>query len=288
MSRSIGGVKVRRTGEVFDENSRIAAFVFAPTGYRKTRFGATLDELTRKHLNKPTLFIAAERGEGGGTTSIRDSNVEFTMPERLDEIESILADLRTDTYYGGVVMDSASDLVRSYLLPWSLKMPARENPVSRSKAGVPSRDDYQNMGEKLRQYFVQLINLTTIGGNEPSAKDVDCRKHVYVTALQRQKFDNDTGRLTSTGPDLPGQMADMAASMFQLSATIDFDYDLVEDEKNPKLKRRVERPVLATSMPIGKYQVKDRYGLFPERGPLNWLELYEQYWLPALSKQTTE
>lgn len=282
MPLTIGGLKIRKTSQVFNENSRLAAFCFAPLGYQKTRFGATLDAMTKRFMNKPTLYIAVEAGEGGGTTSIKSFDVDFVMPETLEEIDKVLTDLYADTHYGGVVLDSSTDMVKRYLLPWSLKMPSRENPESRSKAGVPTRTDYQNMGEKLRQIFIKLINFTTIGGNDPSAREVECRKHVYVTALQRQKFDDETGRLLATGPELPGQMFD-AGSMFQLVGTIDMDVSTEPDPTNPKYPKRVETPRFVTKMSQGKYLIKDRYGIMPERAPLNWEEIYEQNWIPALA-----
>jgi len=279
---SIGGLKIRNTKDVFNVNSRIAAFCYAMTGTGKTRFGATMDQMTKRFLGKPTFCIAIEPGEGGGTTSIREFGIDFVTPETLTQVESVLSDLAADTYYGGVLFDSSNEAVKSYLQPWTLAMPARENPISRSMAGVPARGDYQNMGEKLRQWFVKLINMTTVGGNDPTAKDIDRRKHVYVTSLLRQKFDDETGRLISTGPDLPGQMQSTAISLFQLAGTLDFDRKVEANPENPKFPKTVEVPMFAVKMKSGNYQSKDRYGLLPDRVLADWGYIYERYWLPAI------
>ena len=268
---TIAGIPIHNTSHLINDATRISLLLYAPAKFGKTTFAATLDKLTRKHMGKPTLFIAVEAGEGGGTMSIQQAGVDFVAPATYDELLKVLTALQTDTTYGGVVLDSATEYVNRFLKPYALQFPARENVPTRS-AGVPTRSDYQTMGEKLRIDFLKLISLTT-------APRIECRKHLIVTALQREKLDGDT--IVSIHPDLPGAMALTATAMFQTVAQIELRH--VVEKEDGKTTRRAVRQLLTDGG--GIRIVGDRTGLIPNGAPLDLLEIYERWWLPAIQRQ---
>lgn len=267
---SIGGLTVRNTARLIGPDTRISLLIYAPAKHGKTTFAATLNKLTLKHHGKPTLFVAVEPGEGGGTMSIQHAGVDYVAPETYDEFLKVLAALENDTNYAGVVLDSATEYVNRFLKPYALKFPSRERIPTR-EAGVPERSDYQTMGEKLRLDFLRLIRLTT----HPR---LECRKHLVVTALQREKVDHDA--IVSIHPDLPGAMALTAAAMFQTVAQIGISNRV---EKEGGQTRRITHRYLITES-NGVRVVGDRTGCFPDGAPLDLLEIYEQHWLPKVQE----
>lgn len=266
----IAGIEVRNTSELINERTKICVMVYAPAKFGKTTFAATLNQLTKAKEGRPSLFIAVETGEGGGTMSIQDAGVDYVTPETYADFLKILTALRTDTHYGGVILDSATEYVNRFLKPYALKFPSRERTATR-EAGVPERSDYQTMGEKLRQDFSRLIELTTLS-------DLRCRKHVVVTALQREKMDGEN--IVAIHPDLPGAMAFTAAAMFHTVAQIGISNRV---EKEGSTTRRVTHRYLITES-NGVRVVGDRTGCFPDGAPLNFLEIYERYWEPRFRK----
>lgn len=238
-------------------------------------FGATLNEMTLKYMGRPSLFIACEPAEGGGTTSIKDFDVEYVQPSNIEELRRIVTALATDTYYGGVIVDNASDMSASIIKPHALTYPTRGRPQATRAAGVPEWGDYQVMGELTRQIFNQLINLT-------KHADPKIRKHLLVTALEKSKT-NDDGELVSVHPDLPGSMADATPAMFELVGGVEIKQRVVPDPDNPKVTKRVTERMLATAA-TGVKLLGDRYGIFPTSCELNWPTLWEKYWIPAVEK----
>ena len=269
----IGGINVRNTANLINPDTRLCAMVYSPPKFGKTTLAATLNKLTLKTLNKPTLFIAVEAGEGGGTMSIQDAGVDYVCPEDYNEFQSVLAALQTDTFYGGVVLDSATEYVNRYLKPYALNFPSRERIPTRS-AGVPERSDYQTMGEKARKDFNQLISLTT-------KADTNIRKHLIVTALERSKEDN--GAIVAIQPDLPGAMSGAATAMFQTVAQVAIRGKVVKDPTTGQPSRITER-VLVTGGD-GVRVVGDRTHVFPtECTDMDLLTLWEKYWVPQFNK----
>jgi hypothetical protein len=242
--------------------------------FGKSTFAATLNEFTKAHMGKEVLFIATERAEGGGTTSIQDMDVPFVQPRNYQELQAILASLQTDTTYGGVVLDNATDMVNWIIKPHALTFPTRGAPPPTRATGVAARDDYQVMGELTRQTLNQLINVT-------KATNPAQRKHLIVTVLERER--QDEGVVTAIQPDLPGQMADNAAAMFELYCGIEIANTVKPDPANPKATIRVSERVFSTKGD-GKRQLADRYKIFPERGPANLKTLMEEYWLPKVAQ----
>lgn len=233
-----------------------------------TTFAGSLNELTLKHFGKPTIFIALEAGEGGGTMSIQNLDCPFVVPNSLDELDKIIAELTTDTRFGGIVLDSSTELVNRFLKPYALKFPSRENVPTR-RAGVPERSDYQTMGEKLRELLNRLINITAL----PDAK---LRKHLMVTATEKEKQDG--GVVVAIQPELPGAMAQSATAMFQIVGSVG-----IREKIDPVTKARTKNRVFITEA-NGVRVVGDRTKILPPEAPLNWTAIWEQYWIPKLKE----
>lgn len=272
---SIGGIEIRNTNNLINADTRLCMLVYCPSGFGKTTLGATLNNLTKEFLGKPTLFVAVEAGEGGGTMSIEGLGVDFVAPRDFNDIEKILAALATDTTYGGVVLDSATEYVKRFVQPYALAFPSRERLKTR-EAGVPERSDYQTMGEKARQHFNRLINLTT-------HPDLAVRKHLLVTALEREKSDNN-GTVTAIQPDLPGAMASTATAMFQTVASIAVKPQVVPDPEHPGKTKRVNTRMLMTDGD-GVRHIKDRTKMFPNPCEPDLCEAYRNYWLPRFQQR---
>lgn len=274
------GIPLRNTADLLDEHTRIALLLIADYKQGKTTCAATLDKLTQKFYDKPSLFIAVEAGEGGGTASIQEAGVSYVLPNTKQEFDRILAELSTDKEFGGVILDSTGELVRRFIFPYALTFPSREKVASRA-AGVPERSDYQTAGEVLRGYFNQLINLTTL-------PNVACRKHVIVTALKRIKIDEDTQQVLSIGPDLPGAMASTAGAMFQTIGYIESRADVIPNPDKPGTTMKQVRRVLVTSNERNpKLLAGDRFKIFPGECEPDLAMIWEKYALPRLHKKVS-
>jgi hypothetical protein len=246
----------------------------SPPKFGKTTFAASLNEFTKKHLGKETLIIAVEAADGGGVSVIQDLDVPYVQPANYQELDKILAALQTDSTFGGVVIDNASDMVGRIVKPYALTFPTRGQPPPSRAVGVPERGDYQTMGEITRKILNQAINLT-------KTPNENHRKHLLVTVLQKDRQDQDTGRIVSTQPDLPGAMSDAAAAMFELFCSIKVGHAVVPDPNNPKVTTRQQVRTLQVTGD-GVKQLGDRYKLFADGAPLNWTQLMETYWLPKV------
>lgn len=273
---SISGIKVKNTKNNIGPDTRICMMVVAPAKRGKTTFGKTLDDLTKKHFGKPTLFIALEPSEGGGTMSIQDFDVDYVTPKTYEEYNKIIAWLAGDPTYGGVVLDSSYEFVGRFLKPYALKFPYERGSAPASRvAGVPGQSDYHTMGEEGRMVFNKLIGLT-------ADENPNLRKHLLVTALEKDKTNRD-GELIYTGPDLPGSLATVATSMFQTVAGIDFKTTVVPDPIDSKKTTRVTERIIATdaSIPANmKRIIGDRTRCIPQGAPLDLVQIYEQFWMP--------
>lgn len=278
-SVSVGGIQVRNTKNLIGPNTKICSMIYAPAKRGKTVFGATLNKLTMKYGGKPTLFIAMEPSDGGGTMSLRDEDIEYVMPSTMEELSRIVAGLASDTRYGGVVFDSATEYVNRFLKPYSLAFPmTKGTPAPQRKAGVPDQTDYQTMGEQLRIDFNKLLNLTV-------HPDLKIRKHLLVTALEKEKYTRDGKELVSIQPDLPGAMASVATSMFQTVGCIELRTKITPDPAKPGATRReIIRQLLTEASEENKRIVGDRTGCIPTGSPLDWLEIYERCWVPRFNQ----
>lgn len=264
----LANIEIRNTKHLINTHTKLSLLVYAPPKFGKTTLAATLNKVTLAENGKKTLFVAVEAGEGGGTMSIQREAVDYVAPTTYEEFLQVLAALQNDTTYGGVVLDSATEYVNRFLKPYALKFAPRER-VDTRQAGVPTRSDYQTMGEKARIDFLQLISLTT-------HRNPDCRKHLVVTALQREKTD-DSGRLLAIQPELPGAMSATATAMFQTVAQIIIKSRVVNNV-------RTQERVLLTEGD-GVRVVGDRTGVFPAESPTDLKEVWDKYWLPKLKEQ---
>ena len=275
-----GGIPLRNTRNVLSRDTRLCHLLIADGKLGKTTLAASLDALTRETLGKPSLFIAVEQGEGGGTMSVQDAGVDYVCPETQAEFDAILAELSSDSKYGGVILDSGTEAINRIIKPYALTFPSRERHAVRTM-GVPDRGDYQSMGEFMRQRVNRLIDLTV-------KRDLRLRKHFVMTTRLREKVDQDSGAITFIGPDLPGALAQNIVGMFQTVSRI-VSKASVEDVGGKKL--RVTKRVLL-SRPDSVTPLGDRMKVFPEELPLTkddgsfvgYLDIWKQYWLPRIEE----
>lgn len=271
---SIPGFTVRHAHDIFDNTTRLAWLLWAPSGYGKTTLAGQLDELTIATQGKRSVFIAVEPTEGGGAASIRSSGTPLIVPKDYSELDKVVRWLRNDKTIGGVVLDSATEAVKQHVKTAAMKYPSRENTATRM-AGVMTRSDYQVTGELTSQLFRNLLLLTSLD-------DPNMRKHVIITAADSTREDQDSGRVEWIGPDLPGRMRTESVQMFQQVGTIGIAAKVVDG------KRTNRRYISFTG--DGVRQLKDRFNTFPGeieltgRGDL--LRLYNDYWLPGLGGTT--
>lgn len=258
---------IRNTANLINPTTKLSILIYAPPKFGKTTLAATLNKVTLAENGKKTLFIAVEAGEGGGTMSIQHAAVDYVAPTSYEEFLQVLAALQNDTTYGGVVLDSATEYVNRFLKPYALRFAPRER-VDTRQAGVPTRSDYQTMGEKARIDFLQLIGMTI-------HRNPDCRKHLVVTALQREKTD-DSGRLIAIQPELPGSMSATATAMFQTVGQIIIKSRVVDNV-------RTQQRILLTEGD-GVRVVGDRTGVFPAEAPPDLKEIWDKYWLPKIKE----
>jgi hypothetical protein len=283
MPLQLGTIKLTNTSQIVTKDTMLAMMIWAPSGFGKTPIASGLHALTMKFMGKPTLIIGTESGEGGGALTALPG-VPLVTPQTHSELDAILTALRSDRQFGGVVLDSSTEAAIRYAKPYALAFPSRERQATRA-AGVPERSDYQTMGEVVRQYFQKLINLTTESNPE-------LRKHVVITALEKEEYDDDGKRLVWVGPHLPGAMAHTASAMIQLTASLKIKPEVVPDPKKPGNTIRLNRRVLVTAGD-GVRQMRDRYGMLPAeifmKDPVNPREdeydlcrVWEELWIPKL------
>lgn len=281
----IGTLKIHNTRDLVNAETRMCHLIISDGKVGKTTLTASLNDLTKKLYNKKTLYIATEPGDGGGTASIEDFGVDYVIPTNKTEYDGVVAALRGDNEYAGVVLDSSTELVARIIKPYALKFPSREK-VAVREMGVADRGDYQSMGEFMRQSLNALINLTS-----PAYMSTAFPKHLVVTARLREKY-NDSGNVIGFGPDLPGQMATNAVGMFQTVSKIEVKAKVIPNPDKPGSTMRVDRRVLRTVQdPAGA--LGDRYRILPEEfdltgpngKPVGYPEIWEQFWLPRINSK---
>jgi AAA domain len=275
----LGEFKPQSSKDILSKDSVLAWLIWAPSGYGKTALSGQLNDLTLKFLNKPTLYIPLEASEGGGAATIRERDVPTVIPNNFSEMDKLTRLLYNDKSYGGVVVDSASELAKTIVKPAALQYPCRENTPTRA-LGVATRSDYQVMGELMGQLLRQLMKLTT-------HPDPSMRKHLIVTAAEQAREEDD--KITWIGPDLPGRMSREAVQMFQQVGTI-----VIKPEVQQGKRTNVRVLNFSTD---GVKQLKDRYKIFPTEMKLrntdlppaegtgeDLVSIYEKYWLGAIGK----
>lgn len=278
MLAQIAGIPIKSTKDLLSPSTRLCMCLWAAAKRGKTSFAKELDDITKKYMGKPTLFIAIEAADGGGTMTIKDYDVAYCEPKSWTEFTGVVSALQTDTTFGGVVVDNASDLVKRLLQPEALKVIYKDVPANRGK-GVPERRDYQTMGELLRVEFNKLVNLTK--RDTPDA----VRKHLIVTALESIKTTKEGEEILSICPALPGQMSDTASALFQTLATIEVRPRVVQIAGKPT--ERINERVLVTDND-GKKVLGDRMKIFPKEGPLSLMQIWETCWIPATEGKKEE
>lgn len=262
----------------------MCGLVYAPPKFGKTTLCATLNALTQRTLGKPTLFIAVEAGEGGGTASIQEFGIDYVVPADKPELDKLLAALQTDTHYGGIVYDSATEGVNRYIKPFVLNTENKKETDITRTMGVPVRSDYQTMGELMRMVSQRLINLTML--NKPDGMpDLDRRKHVLMTALEKADTEyNKTTKetyITAIGPDLPGAMMRVSTAMFQQVMNIQVEQTVERDPNDVRKAVRKSRRVLVTEAD-GLKILGDRFKVYPAVMEPDFDKAWDQFWVPRI------
>jgi len=285
----LGKFKLTNTNQIFNPHTKMSTLLWGGSGKGKTKLSGTLDAMTRKFFGKPSLYIGTEAGEGGGAVTLGGSDIPLIVPRDHNEMVEILASLKSDRQFGGVIFDNATEACKRYIQPFALKFPSREKQATRA-SGVPERSDYQTMGELMRQYLQALINLTT----DPNP---ECRKHVIVVAADKIRED-DNHNVTFWGPDLPGAMAQAAPQMFQTVVTLEIKRELLPNPDNPKQNIAINRRYLHSAAD-GPKILKDRFKLLPptvkirnfddpKSDGMDFVDIWATYWLPAITTSTNE
>lgn len=276
---TIPGLTITSSAKIVSPNTKLAMLLWALSGMGKTNLAGSLDRLTQQfEQGRRVLYIPVELGEGGGAATIRKLGIPMFVPKDLSELMKALGSLYNDKQFAGVVLDSASELTKNHVKASALRYPPREN-IETRKAGVPTRSDYQVMGELTSQVLRALLNLTT----HPQP---EYRKHVVVTALEKEREEGE--QVVWRGPDLPGRMATEAAANFQLVGTIRAKTSVEAG------KRTVSRYLLTSTN--GVDALKDRFELMPPEIRLaktysdgsdgeDLASLWEKYWYPAMKEQ---
>lgn len=252
MTERIGTLQIKNTKNLLTEATRLCALIYTPPKFGKTKFASSLDAFTRKYRGKPTLIIASEVAEGGGTMTLNDMEIDYVMPSSWSEMESLIASLATNEYYGGVVLDNLTDYNIRIVKPHAMSFPSKERDSGTRALGVPVRGDYQVMGESCRTQLNRLINLT----NENTPERF--RKDLIVTALQKEVTD-DAGNLTGIVPDLPGALASSVTAMFQSVLSIAIKQQVIK-QTDGSTKRINTRTLLSAIDPMRR--TDDRMGIF--------------------------
>jgi hypothetical protein len=244
--------------------------------------------MTKRVDGKPTLIIAVEAADGGGTATIQDEGVDFIQPADKAELDKILVALQSDTHYGGVVLDSATDTVKRFIQPFVLSIENRKEKDATRALGVPGRSDYQTMGELMRVVLQRLVNLTTLMKSGPggSVPDLDRRKHVLVTALEKVETQyNEVTKedeIVAIGPDLPGAMMRTSTAMFQTVLNMKVETVVERDKEDPRKSKQVSRRVLISEAE-GRKILGDRFKIFPAKFDPDFDLIYDKFWSPRLA-----
>jgi len=252
MADRIGTLQIKNTKNLLTEDTRLCAMIYCPPKFGKTKLAASLDDFTKKFRGKPTLIIASEVAEGGGTMTLNDMNIDYVMPSNWNEMEALIASLATNEYYGGIVLDNVTDYVNRIVKPHAMSFPSKERDSGTRLLGVPVRGDYQVMGESTRTQLNRLINLT----NENT--QTKFRKDLIVTALQKE-INDDSGNLSGIVPDLPGALASSVTAMFQSILSIGIKQTVVK-QPDGSTKRINTRFLMSTIDPMRR--TDDRTGIF--------------------------
>lgn len=279
----LGNLEVQDTSNLLSPDTRICGLLYCPPKYGKTELAAGLDELTQRYRGKPTLFIACEAAEGGGTMTLAKKGIKYVTPKNWTEMESLLASLASDTTFGGVVLDNSTDYIARIVKPHALAMPnvkEAKNGALRG-LGVPGRSDYQTMGEAARGHINKLINLTNRN------TDPKFRKDLIVTALEKEDQDDD-GKVTGIVPALPGALSGAVTAMFQTVFSIKVLPRVVKQADGTTL--RVNGRVIACGADGIRISgdrtgiFMDGYGLTADDGkPVSFVPMYAK-WLEQFQK----
>lgn len=268
-------IKIQSTKNLFNPNTRWLQLIYGANGEGKTTFAATLNDITLKYFGKPTLVVAIEPSDGGGLLSVAAKNIDYIVPREYKDLLEILAFLRTDTKYAGVVFDSLTEVTKKFVRDKALKLPAKEaksEVLSAARAeGIPTQSDYGTMGSIFGNFLREVVALSSF--------DVlgDKAKHVICTAVKKEKRDKE-GVLEKEGPDIPGEMATTCTSLFNVVSRI-----VMGHRVDPTTKTRVPHRTLC-SVGDAIRTLKDRTQILGENAPMD-MNLIWPMWLQKVEEQ---
>lgn len=273
----LGQLEIRNTRDLASPDMRLCTLIVCRPKVGKTVLASGLDAVTQKYRQKPTLIIASERAEGGGSMSVKELGIDYVMPTSYSDMDTLISALATDATYGGILLDNGTDYINNIVKPHAQTFPAKDADARRI-AGVPTRSDYQTMAELARKQLNRLINLTN------SNTDPKFRKDLIVTSLERELSD-DNGVVEKIAPDMPGALASAVPSMFQSVVAIRMQEQVVPRNDGKSGTRRIAQRVLVSEDPQGIRIVGDRTGLWqngfiltdPNGVAVPLLALYEQW-----------
>lgn len=275
----LGALEIRSTRDLISPDTRLCTLIMAEPKQGKSVLAASLNEVTQKYRGKPTLIIACEVAEGGGTMTLHEHDYPYYMPKNWQDMEALLAQLTTDEQFGGIVLDNVSDYVTRIVKPYALKFPSKEENskfAGTRPHGVLQQSDYLPLAEFARQQLAKLIALT----NENT--DPRYRKDLIVTSLEKERKTRE-GEFLGIQPDLPGALAGSVTAMFQSIVTVKKTTKVV-NAGTANATRMDVRSVHAGGDP-SRAVLGDRMGLWPleasltdpQGKPLGMLPLYEQW-----------
>lgn len=184
-------VRKNTSGLVTPDGIKLKILVYGLPGTGKTSFLGTV----------PNIGIGAcETGLGRGLLSVAGENLEYAELNNLADVEELCVG-KAFPDKEALGLDSLSFTCRTIIKDAALKIPRTRGDSDKRRQGIPELDDYMVMGEMGRRLLRALIA-------QP--------QHVVVTATEKYKGpDLETGQGDAkTGPDLPGEMFEGSAAMF--------------------------------------------------------------------------
>lgn len=173
------------------EDIRLKILIYGVPGVGKTLFLSTVPDIG---------LAACETGQGKGLLTIAGSNLDFCEPVNLKDFDDFCSG-KVFPNKGAAGIDSLTYMSNNAVKEAALTIPRMRGDSGKRKEGIPELDDYQVMAEMTRRLLAKLLSQD---------------KHIVCTATEKMKMpDAETGvGETKIGPELPGQMFEGSAAMF--------------------------------------------------------------------------
>jgi len=231
---------IRSSKELIDPvNLKLKILCVSQPGFGKTTFAA--------NAPKP-LIGACETGHGQGLMSVAQKAVDYVPLSNYNDFEAFCSGTISKGYDTDV-LDSLSDMVRTFIKEKALSMPRQKGESQKRALGVPELDDYGVMGELTRKLVRKLLD-------QP-------RHTVCTSGLRIDKPDPENGQGEMLiGPDLAGQMFLGSTAMFDI-VLLGRTRSVLKDPRDAK-SRYTERYWLTE--PSGGFLAKNRLSVAQDGG----------------------